>query len=357
MPPPTTTTSKRWPAIASIASARESIGSVEEEGRLLDRGALGRLLLLARPAQVQEADEALGVGQADRAAAAAGAQQTGGAPVAGEAAGVGAEQDDVGGDRGRVQVLLVLDRVGAERAGDDDEGRGAVELGRALGAGGLLEAGEGPRPEHAEAPRRGQVVVGGPAGEVEQLEQLRPLQRLGPERLVRAARPDRGLDLHGDYQPKRRPSSRGAAAARAVTARPIPIAVHGEAPEPCVAVSSPLGDSASGGAVSPSGATPSGTGIGVPLGTRGGAPVPPPLPPLPALPPVLPPDGAGETLGGRVRPGVAGVGLELGPEGGVTDGALDCGWRGGGAIGSESPEAATSTSPVTQTEVWSLDCE
>ena len=58
-----------------------------------------------------------------------GAQDLRGAPVAGEPAAVGGEQDDVGGDGGGVQVLLVLD-LGSpvERAGADDEGRGAVEL-------------------------------------------------------------------------------------------------------------------------------------------------------------------------------------------------------------------------------------
>jgi len=128
----------------------------------------------------------------------------------------------------------------------------------------------------------------------------------------------------------------------------MPIAVHGEGPGLCAAVNSP-GASDSGGAVSTSGVTPSGTGIGVPLGTRGDAPPvapPPPLPPLSLLGPV----GVGEALGGSVRPGVVGAGLDPDPEGDV-EGALDCGWRGGGSIGSESPEAATSTSPVTQTEV------
>jgi hypothetical protein len=33
------------------------------------------------------------------------------------------------------------------------------------------------------------------------------------------------------------------------------------------------------------------------------------------------------------------------------------GWRGGAAIGKESPATATSTWPVTQTGVWSLDSE
>ena len=110
------------------------------------------------------------VGQPDRGAALGRAQQAGGAPVAGEAAGVGAEQDDVGGDGGRVQVLLVLDRVVAEHAGDDDQGRGAVELRRPLGPGRLLQPLQRLGADDAEAPGRGQVVVRRPAGQLEQPE-------------------------------------------------------------------------------------------------------------------------------------------------------------------------------------------
>ncbi len=147
-------------------------------------------------AEVQEADEALVVGQARRPRDPPRAQQGRRAPVAGEPAGVGAEQDDVGGDRGRVQVLLVLDRVAAERAGDDDQGRGAVELRRPLRPGGLLQARQRGRTDDAKAPGRGQVVVRRPAGQLEQLEDLLARERLRPEGLVGAARPDRGLDVH-----------------------------------------------------------------------------------------------------------------------------------------------------------------
>ena len=120
--------------------------SVEELDRFDLGRALGRPLLLDRVADVEEADEALVVGQPDRGAALGRAQHLGRAPVARQAAGVGGEQDDVGGDRGRVQVLLVLDRVAAERRRADDQGRGAVELRRRLGAGGLLQALERPGP-------------------------------------------------------------------------------------------------------------------------------------------------------------------------------------------------------------------
>ena len=103
-------------------------GAGEHQARnsvdLLDRRPLGRLLLLARVAEVQEADEALVLGHPDGPQALGRAQQAGGAPVAGVAAGVGAEQDDVGGDGSRVQVLLVLDRVGAERGRRRGSGSG-----------------------------------------------------------------------------------------------------------------------------------------------------------------------------------------------------------------------------------------
>ena len=113
-------------------------------------GARRHRALLARLAEVEQADEALAGGQADGGAPRLLAQQPGAAPVAGEAAGVGGEQDDVGGDGGRVQVLLALDRVLAEDGGDDDQGRAAVELGGALGPGGVLQ----PR-QRARGRRRG----------------------------------------------------------------------------------------------------------------------------------------------------------------------------------------------------------
>ncbi len=115
MPPPITTTSKCWPAIASIASARVSIGShlVEEDGGLgaAGRSGAGRSWRgwprWSRPTKRSPA------GRPTAALPSSLAQQAGRAPVAGEAAGVGGEQDDVGGDGGRVQVLLVLDRIAA----------------------------------------------------------------------------------------------------------------------------------------------------------------------------------------------------------------------------------------------------
>src|SRR4051794_3602868 len=116
MPPPITTTSKWRPAMASTAAARVSTGPalVEEDGGLGECGPRRGGALRARPAEVQQRDEALLRRQADRDPALLSPQQPRGSPVAGEAAGVGGEQDDVGGDGGRVQVLLVGDRVAAE---------------------------------------------------------------------------------------------------------------------------------------------------------------------------------------------------------------------------------------------------
>ncbi len=195
MPPPITTTSKCWPAIASIAAARESIrrGTRSPARSAAARaapspGAGGRGAGGRRSARSS--------GRPTARAALGRAQQAGGAPVAGVAAGVGAEQDDVGGDRGGVQVLLVLDRVVAEDAGDEDQGRGAVELRRPLGPGHLLQPRQRLGTDDAEAPGRGQVMVRRPARKVEQPEDLLAPERLRAKGLVRAAGPDRGLYVH-----------------------------------------------------------------------------------------------------------------------------------------------------------------
>ena len=73
----------------------------------------------------------------------------------------------------------------------------------------------------------------------------------------------------------------------------------------------------------------------------------------------------GEPLEGGV---VLGTGGSVVPVAGPVSGLDGSGWvcegvvcgvfaRGGGGIGSASPAAATSTSPVTQTGVWSLEAE
>src|SRR5258707_9787278 len=102
MPPPMTRTSKCWPAIASIASARVSMSrggsaSVEEDGGLAGGGAWRRPALLARGGQGGQADETLPLGKADPGAPPPPPQQARGAPRAREAPGLGGGPGDVGG--------------------------------------------------------------------------------------------------------------------------------------------------------------------------------------------------------------------------------------------------------------------
>jgi hypothetical protein len=61
-------------------------------------------------------------------------------------------------------------------------------------------------------------------------------------------------------------------------------------------------------------------------------------------------------LGGNTGAG-AGVGAVSSGGALVAGGEVGSGCRGGGETGSELPEAATSTSAVTQTGVWSLLAE
>src|SRR4051794_3749630 len=126
--------------------------SVEETRHVGERGPLGRLLLLALRAEIDERDEALVVVEAQRGPPFGRLEDPGRAPVGGETARVRAEQDRVRGARGRVQVLLVLRRIAGEDRGDGHERRRALELACGLGAGGLLESVERERSEHAEAP-------------------------------------------------------------------------------------------------------------------------------------------------------------------------------------------------------------
>ena len=153
-------------------------------------------MFLDRLAEVQQADEALVVGDSHGCASLRGAQDFGSAPVGGEPAAVGGQQHDVGRAGGGVQVLLVLDLIAREGAGADDESRRPVELGGRLRPGGLLEALQRLRSDHSEAPGIGEVVVGGPASEVEDLLELLVVDRLGPVGLVGPPRADRLLDFH-----------------------------------------------------------------------------------------------------------------------------------------------------------------
>ena len=76
---------------------RASSASVQEADHVARGRALGRALLLARRAEVQQADDVLVVVDAQRGAALGGAQDGRRAPVARQPAAVRAEQDDVGG--------------------------------------------------------------------------------------------------------------------------------------------------------------------------------------------------------------------------------------------------------------------
>src|SRR3954454_4222934 len=103
-------------------------GSVEEVRELLDRRLLGHALLLARVAQMQQADRQLVVREPERGAAGRGLHHRDRAPVAGEPARVCAQQHDVGRDRGREHVLVVLLAVAGLLGARGDQRRGAVEL-------------------------------------------------------------------------------------------------------------------------------------------------------------------------------------------------------------------------------------
>jgi hypothetical protein len=95
-----------------------------------------------------------------------------------------------------VEVLLVLDLVARQLRRADDERRSPIELRRGLGPRGLLKPLERLGSENAKPPRVGQVVVGRPAGELEQL--VEDLARDGARLvgLVGAPRADRVVNVH-----------------------------------------------------------------------------------------------------------------------------------------------------------------
>jgi hypothetical protein len=152
-------------------------------------------LLLDRIAEVQQSDETLAVRQADRVPSGLLAQDARGSPVAGQPVGVCSEQHDVAGNRGGVKVLLILLGVAGQRTGGDDQGRSTIELRRCFRPGRLLEPLQRRWAEDAEAPRRGEVVIGRPAGQLEQIVDLLAGNRLRLEGLVGATGADRGLDV------------------------------------------------------------------------------------------------------------------------------------------------------------------
>ena len=109
---------------------------------------------------------------------------------------MGGEQDDVGGDRGRVQVLLVLSSSPLSAHEQTTRVGARSSFAAASGPAACFSALERLGAEDAEAPGIGQVVVGRPAGELEQLVERLAVDRLGPVGLVGAPGADRLLDVH-----------------------------------------------------------------------------------------------------------------------------------------------------------------
>ena len=90
-----------------------------------------------RAPEMDEPHEQLVLPHSHRGGAVGGPQDARRAPVAGQAAGVRGQQEDVDGAGGRAQVLLVLDRVARELDRRADERGRAVELRGGVGGGGL----------------------------------------------------------------------------------------------------------------------------------------------------------------------------------------------------------------------------
>lgn len=138
--------------------------------------------------------------------------------------------------------------------------------------------------------------------------------------------------------------------ARAVAARPTPIGVQGEGLEPEALTGwDAVAEAGWVVSASPSSGVPScpdGEAGVAPAGGAIGTP----------LPPVL---GTPEDVGGTDSNSSGGAAPPVDGAGAVFEGETVVGldWRGGGSIGNESPATATSTWPVTQTGVWSLDSE
>ena len=236
--------------------------------------------------------------------------------------------------------------VAPEDGGDDDKGRGAVELRGALGPGSLLQRGKGPRPDHAEAPGRGQMVIGSPPRQLEQRLELPAIKRLRPERLVGAASANRRLDIH---LPTSRSDDRRRARCRGQGRQ------CRDRPRSGPAASAPGGGlvASNFGSGGDSGSAPSVvvgvTGIGGPGvaagGVSGGEPPEPDPDPEP-----LPPEGGSSASGIVGAPGVVGmIGVDE-PFSGLVGAGF--GARGGtGEIGNAMPATAGSTWAVTQTGV------
>ena len=232
----------------------------------------------------------------------------------------------------------------------DDQGRRAIELGRRLRPGGLLQPLERLRPEHPEAPGVGQVVVRRPAGELEQLV----------EGLSRHRRRAGTPCACGDREsPRRRPSALRLPGSRRRYQRKPPPSASASAPSPArtYGVASLL---------EPPPPTCSAAGRHVGRGElRLGRPVAAGLPGI-ALPGIALPGG------GRAAPVAAIRPRRRAPSRAADRSALAASGPGGSAGGGRAPGSptlgtrpsgnarrftASSACEVTQTGVWSLDAE
>src|SRR6185312_8911718 len=118
---------------------------------------------------MDQRDDALGRLEAEQLANGVVVERMGGAPVVRETARGGAEQHGVHRARSGVEILLVgLGVAREQRCRENERGRTA-ELRSLFLADGLLERGARLSAEDTKPPRLGEVVIGGPAREVEQL--------------------------------------------------------------------------------------------------------------------------------------------------------------------------------------------
>src|SRR5205823_12992790 len=103
--------------------------------------------------EVDEPEDALTLGHAERLAPCASAEHARRAPVTRQAACMRTEQKGVDRARRRADVLLVLDQVAAQSGRREHERRRTLELRRLRGPCCFLQALERLRSEHAKAPR------------------------------------------------------------------------------------------------------------------------------------------------------------------------------------------------------------
>ena len=182
MPPPTTTRSKRVPL------QRGERVCARDHGRNVTKSpggsALGRLLVLPRRAQVEQAEHPLAVGHADRRAALRACAARRACASSRRA-------------RGRARRAGRCRSRPRPRSRSSSSWIGSPALHRpttttSVGARSSFAAASAPaasfsarqrlRAEHAEAPRVGEVVVRRPAGQLEQLLERLARHRLGARR-------------------------------------------------------------------------------------------------------------------------------------------------------------------------------